>query len=205
MELPPPPSSAPSPTPPSSADAARTHDPHGPRSHALRVSLILGLVALPLGLWLFLESQGVGVPEMSRWWPTILLLIALGLAIDFFALSRRPRSAGLAVLYLGIGCVLYGFTLGRNSWQHTLDRLPAVPLVIGAALIAHWLADGRRGGAMIAAGAGFAVLGLAGLAARLPLLEDLLPRVQELWALALLLVGGVLLWKVVRHLRGGAP
>lgn len=171
-----------------------------PRS-ALRVSLILGIVALPLGLWLLLESMGVAVPEMSRYWPTFLVLVALGLAIDFFALSRRPRSAGLAVFYLGMGLLFFGFTLGQNSFAHFLDRLPALPLIIGASLLATWFTAGMRDGSLLVAGLVFGILGLAGFAARFEVLRNILPRIQEVWAIGLLVVGAFLIWRVVQHAR----
>lgn len=162
-----------------------------------RFALSVGLAALFGGLWLLLASQGVGVPPFKDLWPSLFLLAAAASLADLFFLSRRPSSAGVALMWFGFGILSFALTLGYTNWHKILDWLPSVPTILGLALIVTWLADGRRSDNQMIAGAVLVVLGLLGFGARFEWLQRILPSAQVLWAALFLAGGGFLVYRTI--------
>ncbi len=163
--------------------------------------LAIGIAAVIGGLWLFLNAQGVGVPPFKDLWP-ILLIFAGGASLaDYLWLSHKPRSAGVALAWVGFGILAFAMTLNYTGWDRTLDWLPSFPMIIGLSLAVTWLADGRRGDNLVIAAGVLIVLGLLGFASRFDWLLKILPSAQVLWAGLLLAGGGYLVWRTISKAR----
>lgn len=160
-----------------------------------RFALIVALVVFTLGLWLFFDARGAAVPPLARWWPGFVALGGLASLLDYLVLSRRPASLGQAVLGLGLAAILFAFTLDYAGWRDLLDVLPAVPTLVGLAMIAGWAAGPRTRNAPMVGGVTLVALGLVGFAARFEWLQRMLPSAQVVWAVLLVVGGGVLVWR----------
>lgn len=157
----------------------------------------MGLVALTVGVWLFLDASGVQVPSFRVFWPLFLAIGGAASLYDFLALSKRPGAAGQAVLGFGLSALFFTLTLGTLPWRPVLDWLPGLPLVIGLALLTNWAVGGMRDNALMVASVILLALGLTGFAARFDVLQRILPSGQVLWAILLVIGGGVLIWRAV--------
>lgn len=182
------------PTPP----PAPTNTPTGPKParRSKRGPLIFAFVVITIGVWLLAEAMGYSVPPFSRIWPVFLLIGGVASLLDYLTISRRPRSAGQAAFGIGLGAIFFVFTLGYARWGNFLDWLPAVPLVIGAAMLVTWAAAGKRDTGLFTGSMVVLALGLLGIFARFQFLRDLLPSAQVVWAVALLFVGLIVAWRV---------
>ncbi len=174
-----------------SPPASRPATP-APRS---RLPLMIGLMAFVGGVWLLLDSYGMNIPPFKRMWPMFLILGGLASAVDYFFLSRRPRSAGGATSFIGFGVLGFAITLGYTTWGRFLDWLPSFPTILGLGFLTTWVAGGRRDGSLMFAGLVMVGLGLMGYAARFDVLQRILPSAQIIWAFILLLGGGFLIWR----------
>lgn len=166
-----------------------------------RLPLMIGLMAFVGGLYLLLESVGVNLPPFKDIWPFFLILAGLASFIDFLALSRRPRSAGGAVTFIGFGVLGFAVSLGWTSWGDFLDWLPSFPTIFGLGFLTTWAVGGRRDNSLMVAGMVLVTLGVLGYAARFDVLKRILPSAQVVWALVLLLGGGALMWKTFASKR----
>jgi hypothetical protein len=166
-----------------------------------RNALVFGAIAVVLGLWLLLDAFGVPVPSFGRFWPIFLILGGLVSLADYVWLSRRPLSAGQAMLGVGLGMLAFSITLGWTRLLTFWDWIPGVPLVIGLAFLATWLAGGRARTELLVVGVVFALLGLLGFVLRYPAIRDILPSAELIWAFALLFGGGLVLYRVLANRR----
>ena len=164
-------------------------------------ALILGLMALTGGLWLYLNAQGVGVPRFKDYWPALLLVAAAGALTDYLFLSKKPSLAGWAVTWTGLGVLGLALTLDYTRLADILDWLPSFPMILGLAFLVTWLASGRANEHLAIAGSVLVVLGLVGFAARFDWLKRVLPSAQVIWALLLLIGGGYLVWRAIQRAR----
>lgn len=165
------------------------------------LALAVGLGALIGGIWLLLNAQGANVPRFKDLWPILLVGASLASAVDFFAFSKSPRSAGWAVGWLGLGILAFALTLDYTTFGKILDWLPSFPMILGLAFITSWLAGTKESANLLVAGVILAALGLMGFAARFDVLKRILPSAQIFWAV-LLVVGGIyLVWRAVSQAR----
>ena len=165
------------------------------------VALTIGLAAFAGGLWLLLNAMDVGVPPFKDLWPALLILAGVGTLIDFLFLSRRPSSAGWAMVWIGLGVLFFALTLGYTDLRKILDWLPSFPTIFGLGLFATWLADRRRNDNLVIAGGVLLALGVLGFGARFDWLQHILPSAQIVWAVLLLAGGGYLVWRYVVQAR----
>ena len=172
-----------------------------PRRSTRLLPLAVGIAAFTGGLWLFLNAQGVGVPPFKRLWPILLVLAGVAALADYLFLSRRPGSAGWAVVGVGFGVLFFALTLGYTDWGRILDWLPSFPTILGLALLVTWLADQRKSDNQVIAGLILIAIGLLGFGARFEVLKRLLPSAQVIWAVLLLVGGGYLAWRAIAQAR----
>ena len=166
-----------------------------------RLALIVGVAALFGGLWLFLDAQGVGVPDFKRLWPTLFILAGLASLADYLFLTRVPRSAGWALAWIGFGVLGFALALGYTDWTKILDWLPSFPTILGLAFLTTWLAGGRKDDNLVIAAGVLVGLGLVGFGARFDVLRRILPSAQVIWAVLLLAGGGYLVWRTVAQMK----
>lgn len=183
------------PTPPPPTPNTPSQAPRSPK-RSKRAPLIFAFVVIIVGLWLLAEAMGYDVPPFSRIWPVFLVIGGVASLLDYLAISRKARSAGQAALGIGLGAIFFVFTLGYARWGNFLDWLPAVPLVIGGAMLVTWAVAGRRDTGLFTAAMVVLALGLLGIFARFQFLRELLPSAQVVWAIALLFVGVLVAWRV---------
>lgn len=169
-----------------------------PPRRGSRLALIIGLAAFAGGAWLFLNARGTAIPEFKDLWPALLILVGLGTLIDYFALSRRPGSAGWAVTFIGLGILAFSLTLNYTNFRKILDWLPSFPTIFGLSFLAAWLAGKRQNGNLPVAGGVLLGLGIMGFGARFEWLKALLPSAQVFWAILLVLGGGYLVYHYSR-------
>ncbi len=174
--------------------------PGGSRSVS-GTALTIGLAAFGGGLWLLLNALGVGVPQFKDLWPGLLVLAGVGSLVDYLALSKRPRSAGWAVFWIGFGVLFFALTLDYTDLGDILDWLPSFPTILGLSLIATWLAGKRQTEHLAIAGGVLVALGVLGFGARYDWLQRILPSAQVIWAVLLLAGGSFLVWKYVVQAR----
>lgn len=173
----------------------------GPRKN-VAMALAVGTAAVVGGLWLLLNAQGVAIPQFKDLWPILLVLAGVAFVVDWLAFSRAPRSAGWAVVWVGLGILAFALTLDYTSWKKILDWLPSFPTILGLAFLTTWLAGKKESGNLAFAGAVLVGLGLMGYAARFDFLKRILPSAQVFWAILLLAGGGLLVWRAVSRSRG---
>ena len=166
-----------------------------------RLPLIVGVAAVTGGLWLLLNAQGVGVPPFKTLWPLLFILAGVASFVDLAVLSKRPSSAGWGLAFIGLGALFFSLTLGYTTLGRALDWLPSFPTILGLALMATWLAGGRKQGNTFVAGLVLLVLGVLGFGARFDWLQRILPSAQVLWAGLLVIGGGFLVWRTVSRSR----
>lgn len=157
-----------------------------------RIALVLGTVVLAVGLWLLLDSAGMGVPDLGRHWPAFLIFGGLASLLDWAVVSRRPGSAGQAVVGVGLGILFYLLELDRLAWRDFGDWWPSLFLIAGLAYLTAWAADRFDSSRFLAVG--LVLLGLAATGWGWQLL-----KLQVMWALILLAIGGFLLWRTLRR------
>ena len=162
-----------------------------------RPVLVVGLLALAGGLWLLADAVGLPLPRPRVHWPLFLLVAGIGSLVDYFALSRRPFSAGVGVFVLGHGVLAYLLTTRTLAWASAADWWPVVALVLSATFLAGWAAEGRRSAGLLAA-----ALVAAGIAATGWLWGSVPPVL--IWALVLLVVGALFVVKAFRARARGA-
>ncbi len=167
---------------------------HGRKSK--RGPLIFALVVMLIGAWLLLEAFGVSVPSFSKIWPVFLGVGGLASLLDYLTISRRARSLGQAVFGLLSAGVGFVFSTGNAGWGEVLDWLPALPIIIGLAMLTTWAAAGRKDTGLFTAALVVIAVGFLGYFSRFDFLRDLLPSAQIVWAVSLLLVGALVTWRV---------
>jgi hypothetical protein len=170
---------------------------------ATRTALLFATVAIALGLWLLLDTLGLDLPSLGRSWPIFLIVGGLASLVDYLWFGRHPRSAGQAMLGVGLGLLFFSITLGWTRFVTFWDWFPGMPLVFGLAFLVAWLAGGRTRGDLLVVGAMFTALGLVGFAFRYPVLRDILPSGELIWSLLLLAGGGYVLWRVLARRNAG--
>ena len=155
-----------------------------------RILLVFGFVALALGAWLLLDSMGIQVPGLSQHWPLFVVLGGLGSLLDYFKISRRPAAFGFAVLGVGLGILFYCLSLGLTGVAAVRDWGPGLPLVLGLVFLGVWFTSSVKNSTHLA-------LGLVGIVLSVTGWGWHLVRLEVLWALLLLAVGGLLVWRAV--------
>lgn len=154
--------------------------------------LSLGIVALAVGLWLLLDSLGMPVPDMKQHWPAIVLLGGIASLADFALVSRRPVSMGIGIFAIGLGWFFYTFTTGSAQFRQIGEWWPALPMIIGASLLAGWVVQREKSLALFASGAIAVGVALSGWGAgRWP--------TQLVWGGVLVAIGLVFLWRTLSH------
>ena len=166
------------------------------------VALTVGLAACGGGSGLLPNALGVGVAPFKDLWPGLFVLAGAGSLADYLFLSRRPRSAGWAVAWVGLGGLFFAVTLGYTDLRHILNWLPSFPTILGLAMLTTWLAAGRSSDNLAIAGVALVILGILGFGARFDWLQRILPSAQVVWAVVLLAGGGYLVWRYVAQQRG---
>jgi len=164
-------------------------------SQPKRWYLAAGVVVIAVALWLILESVGVGLPPLNRFWPIFVVLGGLGFIADYFAGSRTPSSLGRGVMGLGMSVLFFAFSTDAIGWRGFLDWWPAVPAIFGAGFLASWFAGRMESQVHLVLGALCLGLGLTGLATRYDWFAKIIPSPAILWAVLLLIVGIILLRK----------
>lgn len=168
-----------------------------------RAYLVGGVIVLAVALWLLLQAAGVPVPDLSRYWPLFILLGGLASIADFFVGSRSAGSVGQGVFGIGLSFLCFGFTVYDLTWHNPGSWLPALPLILGAAFVATWIAEGFQTSSFLVAGVVGIGLGLTGYGLHYDWLARILPSPAVLWGIILLILGIFLLWRNFRP-RGGS-
>jgi hypothetical protein len=166
--------------------------------------LAAGVVVIAVALWLILESLGVGLPPLGRFWPLFVVLGALGFIADFFAGSRTPSSLGRGVGGLGMAVLFFAFSTDAIGWRDFFAWWPALPAIFGASFLASWFAGKMQVQSHLVLGAVGIGLGLTGLAAHYRWFAKIVPSPAILWAILLLVVGIILLRKTFVGRGGGS-
>ncbi|MGK2859106.1 MAG: hypothetical protein ACSLFQ_18050 [Thermoanaerobaculia bacterium] len=172
-------------TPPDTSSAAQPVAP--PWSRRL---LSAAVVAIFVGLWLLLDSLGLPVPDMKVHWPSIVLLGGIASFADFALVSRRAISLAIGVSAVGFGWFFYTFTEGSAQVRQVGEWWPALPMILGASLLAGWAVQREKSLALFASGAIAAGIALSGWGAgRWPM--------QLVWGGVLVVIGIVFLWRTL--------
>lgn len=157
-----------------------------------RQLLSTAIVAIAVGLWLLLDSLGMPVPDMKRHWPVIVLLGGIASFADFALVSHRAVSLALGVSGIGFGWFFYTFTTGSAQFKQIGEWWPALPMILGASLLAGWAAQREKSIALFASGAIAVGIALSGWGAgRWPM--------QLVWGGVLVAIGLVFLWRILSH------
>ncbi len=174
-----------------------------PRQGSKLLPLAIGIAAVTGGLWLLLNAWDIGVPPFKRLWPILFILAGAAALADYLFMSRRPGSAGWAVVGVGLGVLFFTLTLGQPpwSWDKFLDILPSFPTIGGLALLVTWIARRRESDNEVIAGMILIAIGLLGFGARFEVLKRLLPSAQVIWAVVLVVGGGYVAWRAIAHSR----
>ena len=170
------------------------------RRAGARAALVAGSVGVFLGGWLLLDATGAELPSMSRHWPLFIAVGGLASLADYLIFSRRSGAAGQSVFGIGLAAWCYVFSLGKvQSFGEFLDWLPVLPTLLGVSMLTTWwLSDPRRAGLLLV-GVVALGLGLTGLAIQFESFREMLPPAQMVWAVLLLVAGGLLLWRTFRR------
>ncbi len=174
-----------------------------PRQGSKLLPLAIGIAAVTGGLWLLLNAMEIGVPQFKRLWPILFVFAGIAALVDHLFLSRRPGSAGWAVVGVGLGVLFFALTLGKTpwSWDKFLDILPSFPTIFGLALLVTWIADRMKSDNEVIAGLILLAIGLLSFGARFEILKRALPSAQVIWAVMLVVGGGYLAWRAIAKSR----
>jgi hypothetical protein len=164
-----------------------------------RLALVAAAVALVLGAWLALDALGAPTPSFARYWPVFLLLGGLVSLADFVLSARSPSAIAGAFIGLGLGSFLLVFTTRQAGWSAFFDWLPMVLVIFGVAAIAAWLASGSEHHQLLVLGIVLLGFGLTGLALTVEAIRRILPKGELLWAILLLVAGGLLAVRLFRR------
>lgn len=157
-------------------------------------SLFPGLLLLAVGGWLLAQNLKVPLPDIRSLWPAFPIIGGMALLGDYFASGRQDSGK----VFVGVAAILVGafffmFTLGYWSWGSMEQSWPLFVLIGSVAFFAQWLAEPSRRSVLLPAVIALAV-GLSFLPATSGLLPDTLARqILQLWPLALVIAGVVLL------------
>lgn len=159
-----------------------------------RGAFLPGLSLILLGVWLLARNLDVPVPGLGELWPAFLIILGLGLLLQYFAAGRRDHG----LLFMGASSALLGafflsITLGPLEWRDLGRYWPVFPLIGGVSFLVQWLAQPADRGLLVPALGGLAVGGLA-LVFTLDRVDPALARqAARLWPAGLVLLGLALL------------
>jgi hypothetical protein len=159
-----------------------------------RGALIPGALLVLLGAWLLAQNLDVRLPGLDTLWPAFPLVFGLAFLMQFFLGGRREEG----LVFVGVAAALVGafffaFTLGRLRWGEMDRWWPVFVLIGGVAFVAQWLVNPRNRGLLVPATIAV-VVGGVGLLLTLGLASQaLVEQVTQLWPLALILAGLMLL------------
>lgn len=141
------------------------------------------------------------MPDFKRVWPLLFVVAGLAAAGDLLFLQKRASSAGWTVFFVGLGVLAFSLTLGYTTLGRVLDWLPSFPTILGLSFLATWAADSRKTANYAVTGMVLLVIGVLGFAARFEWLQALLPSAQLIWAVVLVVGGGLLVVRAVKRSR----
>lgn len=162
-----------------------------------RMPLIGALIGISLGIWLLLESQGVSVPAMVKFWPVFIGLGAVASFLDF-ALTKTASSLGKGILGVVLCATAFMLTFEVWDWREPFTWLPAIPLGAGLGMLASFFASSEGSHRTLIRGSVFTILGVLGWLPQFPQIQAMLPSLQTIWAVALVLIGIVILVQQLR-------
>ncbi|HLF03446.1 MAG TPA: DUF5668 domain-containing protein [Anaerolineales bacterium] len=163
-----------------------------------RGSIIGGIVLIVIGGWLLAERFGVNLPGVGDLWPALLIIGGVAALIDY----SRDRNADK--VFFGVAGPLLGgffflFTLDRLAWSEMGTWWPVFVLISAVASVAQWIVVPARRGLLVQAAIALFV-GLFFLAANLNLFSRALTnQILQLWPLALIVLGLVIIARTVRR------
>ncbi len=168
------------------------------QSSSRRRYLVAGVVVVTVALWLLLDSMGVAVPSWKRFWPVFPLLGGLVSTAFFFLRQGKPGALGKGVAGILTGLLFFSFTYGHLDWRQFGQWWSAIPLILGLAFLATWVAGKMsQPPYLILALIGMG-LGLTGFSAHFDWLEKLMPPAAVVWGVALLGIGGLFIWRSMK-------
>jgi hypothetical protein len=142
-----------------------------------------------------LDIMGVNVPSWGKFWPIFPLLGGVISSVFFFLRDGRPGALGKGVAGILLGLLFFSFTYGHLDWRRFGQWWPAIPLIIGVAFLATWVAGKMTQPPYLVLALLGMGLGLTGFSARYDWLEKIMPPVAVVWVIILLAVGGLFVWR----------
>ena len=168
-------------------------------------TLVVAFLLIGIGLFFLLVNTNIVRVSIGQLWPAIPTLIGAALLVQFFAGGMRdPGLVTGGTIFLLIGLFFFLFTLGvtiepfgQITWSDMSVLWPAIPTIIGIALLMQWLFGGLRDHGLLIPVAIFLLIGLGGFAFTLrgiPVFSTLV----DYWPVLLIAIGLIVL---VRSLR----
>ena len=168
-------------------------------------TLAVAILLIGIGLFFLLVNTNVVRVSIGQLWPAIPALIGAALLVQFFTGGMRdPGLVTGGTIFLLTGLFFFLFTLGvtiepfgRVNWGDMAVLWPAMPTIIGVALLIQWLVGGLRDHGLLIPVTIFFLIGLGGFAFTLrgiPAFSILI----DYWPALLIVIGLIVL---VRSLR----
>jgi hypothetical protein len=166
-----------------------------------RGSILAGIFLILLGLWLLAGRLGANLPDLGQLWPVLVILGGVWSFIDFTA-TRKPDQLFWAVASVLVGIFFLCITVFNYlEWEDMRRYWPVFVLIFSAASVAEWLAAPSHRNTLYMAGISLLV-GLFFLALNLNLLSSTLgEQILQLWPVALILLGLVMMVRAIARNR----
>ena len=180
------------------ASDGRRHRRRHRRRHGARFgSVVWGGVLLMVGSFMLLERFGFDMPNVGDLWPVFPLMFGLAFLTSYF--FSDPRDPGLVwpgTFFSLLGSFFFLFTMDVFDWEDMAFLWPMYPLMVGTAFTATWLTGRCRDGGLFGAAAVTLLVGTVGLSMTTGVLAW--GDVRYLWPLALILIGGSMVFRSLR-------
>jgi hypothetical protein len=169
------------------------------RGRAQFRGILWGGILLAAGTWFLLQQLGIELPNFfSALWPIFPFMFGAAFLATYFTGANRdcgliwPGTFGVL-----LGSFFFLFSFGVFEWERMDTLWPVFPLIVGLAFLATWIGGGMKQHGMLVPAVIPIAVGIFGLGFELGLVEA--RTIGMLWPLALVLLGGLMIFRSLRR------
>lgn len=172
----------------------------GMRRSARFGGFLWGGVLVVVGAWLLADRLGYDIPDVGALWPVFPFMFGMAFLASWIGGDRSdPGPVWPGTFGVLIGLFFFLFSFEVFDWTEMDVLWPVFPLIVGLAFTATWLAGACREAGLLLPAVTMLLVGGGGLTLTLGLLRW--RHVEALWPLALIALGGAIVWSALRDRR----
>jgi hypothetical protein len=169
------------------------------RGRAQFRGILWGGILLAAGTWFLLQRLGIELPNFfSALWPLFPFMFGAAFLVTFFA--GEGRDCGLVwpgTFGILLGSFFFLFSFGVFEWEQMSELWPVFPLIVGLSFLATWIVGRGKDTGLLVPALIMLSVGTLGLGFELGVIDA--RTVGLLWPLALVLLGGLLIFRSLRR------